>query len=236
MELKDNVPKIADRTIWNLAMEGTPYAHPIGGTLNSVPGLAQKDVVQFFRETYIPQQAVFLIVGKADPQRLLEESRRALEGWPPGGAGQDLPSASRQGGRKVLILDRPDLTQSEIRIALPGVARQNRRYLAFKLMNYILGGGGFSSWLMERVRSQKGYTYGIRSSFYALRIPGPLIISTFTPTETTYAAFEEIRELASDHLRLDDMRVVIVGRSEAFLKPFEGLGTIEVISYKDVSP
>ncbi len=306
MELKDNAPKIADRTIWNLAMDGTPYSHPIGGTLNSIPGLAREDIIRFYKETYIPQRATLLVIGKTHPRRLLEESKKALQGWPAGEAGQDPPLASPRKGKKILILDRPDLTQSEIRVALPGVARQNRRYLAFKLMNYILGGGGFSSRLMERVRSQKGYTYGIRSSFHALRIPGPLIISTFTPTETTYAAFEEIlstlegfakegpspkelqeakgffkgnfplrletpsqlareilqlelygldlgellefperlgrvgleeiRELASDHLRLDDMKVVIVGRSEAFLKYFEGLGTVEVIPYKDVSP
>ena len=56
------------------------------------------------------------------------------------------------------------------------------------------------------------------------------------PERLDRVRLEEIRELASDHLRLDGMRVVIVGRSEAFLKHFEGLGTIEVIPYKDVSP
>jgi zinc protease len=59
-------------------------------------------------------------------------------------------------------------------------------------MNYIFGGGGFSSRLMQRIRAEKGYTYGIRSSFQAGHIEGPFIISTFTPTSTTVPVIEEI--------------------------------------------
>jgi zinc protease len=59
-------------------------------------------------------------------------------------------------------------------------------------MNYVLGGGGFSSRLMQRVRSELGYTYGINSSLETRKYPGPFTVSTFTPTETTFPCVREI--------------------------------------------
>jgi zinc protease len=73
-----------------------------------------------------------------------------------------------------------------------GINRKDKQYIPFKVMNYIFGGGGFSSRLMQRIRAEKGYTYGISSSFQAGHIAGPFIISTFTPTATTVPVIEEI--------------------------------------------
>ncbi len=65
-------------------------------------------------------------------------------------------------------------------------------------MNYIFGGGGFSSRLMMRIRAEKGFTYGIRSHFHLRRAPGPFIISTFTPAEHTAAVVQEIKEVMTN--------------------------------------
>jgi zinc protease len=98
-------------------------------------------------------------------------------------------------------VNRPDLTQSQIRVGLLGVTRNDECYIPFKVMNYIFGGGGFSSRLMQRIRAERGYTYGIGSSFQAGRIPGPYVISTFTPTATTVALIEEIIKVMEELIR-----------------------------------
>jgi zinc protease len=59
-------------------------------------------------------------------------------------------------------------------------------------MNYALGAGGFSSRLMQKIRSELGYTYGIRASLEPRKKPGPFLISTFTPTATTLPCVQEI--------------------------------------------
>jgi zinc protease len=74
----------------------------------------------------------------------------------------------------------------------PGIERASPDHDVFQVANYILGGGGFSSRLMEKVRSQKGYTYGISSHFKGRRSPGPFVISTFTPNKNTLAVIEEV--------------------------------------------
>jgi len=199
---RDEAERVADELIWKEAMEGTPYAHPTYGTLSSVNGLNREKVQGFYSDNYTPKDTVLLLLGNEDPEALLDRGKGVLEGWqsssapsPPKG----MPSASQ--GRKIILVDRPDLTQSQIRIAFCGLSRKDGRYLAFKVMNYILGGGGFSSRLMQRVRSERGYTYGIRSTFHPLGIPGPLIISTFTPTESTASAFEEVLRMVEEFSR-----------------------------------
>jgi zinc protease len=67
-------------------------------------------------------------------------------------------------------------------------------------MNYIFGGGGFACRLMQRIRAEKGYTYGIASAFQAGRITGPFIISTFTPTATTVAVIEETLKVMKEFI------------------------------------
>jgi peptidase M16-like protein len=69
----------------------------------------------------------------------------------------------------------------------PGIRHADPQYYAVRLMNYALGGGGFSSRLMKVVRSEGGKTYGVRSSFLAGRDAGPFEASTFTRNAETTA-------------------------------------------------
>jgi zinc protease len=76
-----------------------------------------------------------------------------------------------------------------------GLPRHHPDFFPLRLVNYILGEGGFSSRLMTRIRSDLGFTYGIRSRFFLRRAPGPFIISTFTPAENTAQVVQEIGEV-----------------------------------------
>ncbi len=79
-----------------------------------------------------------------------------------------------------------------------GLPRHHPDFFPLRLVNYILGEGGFSSRLMARIRSDLGYTYGIRSRFHFRRAPGPFNISTFTPAEHTAAVVKEITGVVRD--------------------------------------
>ncbi len=199
LQLKDDPSKMADRLIWNMAMEGTPYAHPISGSLASIKNITLEDIVHFHNEIYPQQRSTLFILSKEVKEVLLEKTKDTLSKLITWKGEEKTPETTPSTPQsQILILDRPDLTQSQIRIAFPSLSRKDDRYYILKLMNYLLGGGGFSSRLMERVRSQKGYTYSIRSSFSSLKTCGTLIISTFTPTDTTYATFEEILSTIED--------------------------------------
>ena len=53
---------------------------------------------------------------------------------------------------RIRILDKPDVTQTELRIGFEGVKRDTPDFYALSIMNYILGGGGFSSRVLDAVR------------------------------------------------------------------------------------
>jgi zinc protease len=193
IQQRDQAEVIADEIIVQRLLENTPYAHPTYGTIPSLGGLTQGDPRAFFRRHYSPEETVLLVIGDLAPEEIRQGAERSLGGWK---AEKEVdhhpPSPTRTTGRKIIAVNRPELTQSQIRVGLLGINRQDKHYLPFKVMNYIFGGGGFSSRLMQRIRAEKGYTYGISSSFQAGHIAGPFIISTFTPTATTVPVFEEI--------------------------------------------
>ena len=65
-----------------------------------------------------------------------------------------------------------DLAQANIIIGGIGVARSNPDYYALTVMNYILGGGGFGSRLMEEIRTQRGLAYSVGSFFDPKKFQG----------------------------------------------------------------
>jgi zinc protease len=73
-----------------------------------------------------------------------------------------------------------------------GIARSNPDYYALQVMNYILGGGGFVSRLMDQIRDNLGLTYGIYSHFNALEYPGSFLISLETKSRNGNRAVSEI--------------------------------------------
>jgi zinc protease len=193
IQQRDQAEVIADEIIVQRLLDNTPYAHPTYGTIPSLGAMAGGDPRSFYHRHYSPEETVLLVIGDLAPEEIRQGAERSLGGWKAEGeVAHQLSSPTRPAGRKIIAVNRPELTQSQIRVGLLGINRQNKNYLPFKVMNYIFGGGGFSSRLMQRIRAEKGYTYGISSSFQAGHIAGPFIISTFTPTATTVPVIEEV--------------------------------------------
>jgi len=193
IQQRDQAEVIADEIICQHLLEHTPYAHPTYGTIPALGGMKTDDPRSFYHRLYSPEESVLLVIGDLTSEEIGQEAERLLGGWEPKEKiDHQPPSPTRPPGMKIIAVNRPDLTQSQIRVGLLGIKRNDERYIPFKVMNYIFGGGGFSSRLMQRIRAEKGYTYGISSFFQAGYTPGPFLISTFTPTATTVPLIEEI--------------------------------------------
>lgn len=193
IQQRDEAEVIADELICQRLFAGTPYAHPPYGTIPSLSSLAGGDPLAFYSRNYHPGEVVILIIGDLPPEVVKENIEMQFVDWQTAGGGDEPPlEPSSPNGKRVILVDRPDLSQSQIRMGLVGIRRQDPNYIPFKVMNYIFGGGGFACRLMQRLRAEKGYTYGIASRFQAGRVRGPFVISTFTPTATTLPLIEEV--------------------------------------------
>jgi predicted Zn-dependent peptidase len=96
---------------------------------------------------------------------MLNRLNRVLDSWPhKGQLAPKVPQQQKYGKPGVYIVDK-DVNQGRVSIIMPGIRWDHPDYYAIQIMNDILGGGGFTSRITNRVRSDEGLAYSARSSF-----------------------------------------------------------------------
>ncbi len=155
-------------------------------TVKSIGAIQRADLVAWHKTMFKPNHAVLAIAGDVDAKKIRRQLESAFRGWRKGKAPTlqtyEEPALS---GIRVRLVDKPDQTQSQIRAGHLGIAHTDPDYYSVLVMNYALGGGGFSSRLMKVVRSEGGKTYGARSGFDRNLTRGAFSASTFTRNEET---------------------------------------------------
>jgi zinc protease len=181
----DDPSVIADRAFTRALWGDHPYGHDVGGSTPHVLSFQREDVVRFHRERMGPRVALLTVVGAVSPKQVAEEAEKAFAGWEGGPESPlELPPGDKVATGRVLLVDKPEQTQSQVRIGGPGFRIGHPDYFPSTAMNIALG-GGFTSRLVNEVRVERGLTYGIHSYFDTMSAGGVFGISTFTKTEKT---------------------------------------------------
>lgn len=191
----DEPSLVADRAMLTAAYGRHPYAHPPEGRVRDLSAATRRDIVDFHARRYGPADAIVVVVGALAADEALARVRARLGRWRAGGPAPEPVPAPPPPARAVVVVDKPDVTQSQVRIASPGFARASPDYFPGVVASAVLG-GGFTSRLMEAIRVNRGLSYGVRSRFAPSRAGGLFIVSTFTKTETT----GEIVQVALDEI------------------------------------
>jgi zinc protease len=208
---------VAQRTFAAALFPGSPYGRLVEGSEASVKSLQQTSLREFFARYYRPNRAIMAVVGDVSEQEITQALNQAFRGWSKGEpSGQPLVPA-KIGAPQVLRVNR-DLTQANIILGHVGVARGNSDYYAIQVMSYILGGGGFSSRLMDSVRNERGLAYSVYSHFSAEKSHGAFQLVMQTKNETAQEAIrianEEIRRIREEPVseqELSDAKDYLIG-------------------------
>jgi zinc protease len=200
-QLRDVASATADRAFATAVYGDHPYGHLAIGTMDALEHMTLDEVRDFHRRAYQPARAVLIVVGDLSHDRAREEAAGALGTWATASdAGQiAAPSidAPDRAGHRLLLVDRPEAAQSELRLGHVAVSRRTPDYHALVVANLVLG-GQFVSRLNMNLRERKGYTYGARSWFEFRLGPGPFQMSASVQTEVTANAIvEAVGEMAS---------------------------------------
>lgn len=159
-----------------------PYGRSSSGTVRDLKGLKQKDIIRFYLKHYRPNNATLVLVGDLN-SNIIKYLEKTLASWESRPVElEKLPEQAPLSGRRLLLVHRGDLQQTEVRLGHYGVQRKIDDYLALQLADSILS-EGFTSRLMNEIREKRGLTYGIQSGFDARKEVGPFIISTNTRNE-----------------------------------------------------
>src|SRR5262249_37782707 len=140
--------------------------HPRGhiATKEAVLGIKAADLARFHRTFFVARNAMLAVAGNVEPGTLKRSLERAFTPWRPGNWNRRAePPIPVRKGVQALLVDKPDLEQTRIVLGHAGIRHRDPDFYAALLANYTLGGGAFSSRLMERIRSKGGKTYSIRS-------------------------------------------------------------------------
>jgi len=172
--------------------DGHRYGLPDDGTLESVMNLDAEAARALHAKVFLPNNAIFYAVGDFETGLLKERVAARFEDWSPGEVPAPVaaPASQTPSKRRIVIADKPDLVQTRILIAHEGLARTDDRRIAAGLLDAVLGSSGFSSRMMQELRSNEGLTYGVYSGFALRRQPGPWLVSTFTRVPETRRAVD----------------------------------------------
>jgi len=188
IQSKDDPNSLLVKGFNELLFDAHPYGHPVVGTEQSVSAFTQNDIVEFYDEYFHPNNAFMVVAGDINPSQIFERVSSAFAEWQkadiPKLKVNNLPAVK---GRRVLLVDKPDAVQTNIRFGHFGITRQNPDYYPMMLMNYILG-VGFVSRLNEEVRVKGGMTYDIRTTNEWNALPGAFYCNTFTNNDSTMSA------------------------------------------------
>jgi len=172
VQARDQTSAIASRVFPRLVYGD---AHPYGQnvTEGTLKAITRDDVVAFHRAYFRPGQALVTVVGDVDVSAAKASIEKALAAWPRGGEKPafQYPPLPASRTSTIYLADKPGAAQSTFAIGIPGPPRSTSDYYALQVMNTILG-GMFQSRLNANIREDKGYSYGVNSSFAFGKGPG----------------------------------------------------------------
>jgi zinc protease len=169
----------------------------VSGEIASVEKITVQELQAFYRAHYDAGHAVVAIMGDVTRAQAEAIAQQLTSQLPARSEQPVLPQVEMQIEGSELRIPHP-ATQSHILIGAPGMSRSDPDYFPLYVGNYILGGGGFVSRLMNEVREKRGLAYSVYSYFMPLKQPGAFQIGLQTKKEQADDALKLVRKTLSD--------------------------------------
>lgn len=153
-----NANFIANKALDEALIPGHPYANRM--SLESVRAITRDDIVKVHRDLLARDGMIVTVVGDISAETLAPLLDQVFGGLPEAGIKAKLPAAQIRPAQGVIVRTLPQ-PQSLVVFAAPGISENDPDWMALQVANYIVGGGGFSSRLMDEVREKRGLVYGV---------------------------------------------------------------------------
>jgi zinc protease len=180
-----------------------PYGLPQTGTPESLSGIGREDLLAFHTRYFVPNNAILAIVGDVTADEAFTTAKKVFGDWESHEVVAehyiDLPAPTR----RVIVINKPDSVQTEVRVGHIGIQRKHPDYMALNLAIRILGGEG-SNRLHQVLRTERGLTYGAQADMDTLKESGDFEAETNTRSEATG---EVLRLIIDEFWRLQRERV-----------------------------
>lgn len=195
-EIKMNADDPDDVAVDNLERiiyKGTPMAHPVLGSIDSVMSFTRDSILDYYHKHYTRDHIVVSIAGSFDENKVKEYFEHAFDSLKSKGDTVqpfDLPESKLISGYSEI---NKDIEQAHLAMGIKALPFGDERKYSLRVLN-ILFGGGMSSRLFQHIREKKGLAYSIHSSVGANKNSGIFVIEAGVSKENVNRALDGIKE------------------------------------------
>lgn len=217
---------------WARLMRGDRHFSTREPTGDSTSAISRDDLVQLHRRLVHPANFVLAVSGDFETASMRADLERALADWPfQGERAPDVPAPDHTPTPGLYLVHKADVNQGRVSIGHLGIARGHADEVAIEVMNEILGGSGFTSRIMARVRSDEGLAYSAGSSYS----PGVYYAGTFraafqSRSESCARAarivLDEVDRMRSAPVAADELDTIKTNLVEVFPRAFQSAGAV----------
>jgi len=194
-------------------------------TAASVEALTKADLEEFHHKWFHPSNFVCAVSGDFDHEQMVQKLEKLFGDWPfAGEKPPPIPTNTVFAAPGAYLVDK-DVNQGRVNMILPGIKRDNPDYFAVTVMNDILGGGGFTSRVMNRVRSDEGLAYDAHTSFpggvyYPLTLTAGFQSKSRTVPYAVSIILDELKNICAEPVHDDELNTSRKGFIDRFPRTF----------------
>lgn len=205
-----NPSEIAAKKLMKLSFGDHVYGNLVKGSEETINTISQADLLQTSSQNFCSNHPYLVIVGDVNEAEAEQLITRIFAGRESSGEDANtIPEADFAGIGKS-ITHHMDVPQAVVNFALPSIPQNDPDFMTLLVLNHILGGGGFSSRLMEEIREKRGLTYGIHTSLMPLKhgslITGSAATSADKMPETIKILREEIVKMHDTSVTAEELK------------------------------
>jgi zinc protease len=211
-------PRALSSRLWMRdAFDDHPYGGNVYGTLQSVGTINRDDLKGFVAQRLLRAGLVIGAVGDVTRDELAALVDRVFGGLPAGDAQAQVAETkpAENGG---LLITRRAVPQSAVTFGQVGPKRNDPDWYAARVVNDILGGGGFRGRLMKEIREKRGLAYGVSTELVSFRHAGLILGSVGTENARVAqsialirAEWRHMRDEGPTEAELDDAKTYLIG-------------------------
>lgn len=201
--------------------------HPLGRTPTeaTVQAISREDLLTAYQSTFSPEKLWIAVSGDFNRTQLRAELEDRFASWAAQERKPRLLPPLVAGNDGVALIVQKELPQSVVMLGQVGVDKDAPDLHAVRVMNFILGGGGFNSRMMKEIREERGLAYSVYSYFQVGRLlPGPFIAQCETKSSTTIEALElmlaAMRTIREEAVRPEELQIAKESLNNSFVFSF----------------